>query len=253
MRIACLCPTYRRPNAVASAVWQFLRQELPPGVEAKLFVFDDAGQYDVAEADGFAMRSWRQRSQSFGHKFNELVTWASYWQPDAFAVWEDDDVYLRHHLASHAEQFSKGAAWSIPQKKYTDCHRRPDVPLTELTLADMRVEKRVSPWCHASWAYSRELFEKVGGYPEQNGGFDLAFGARCLAAAGQPANASATIAPQYLYRWQSSGYPNASGFGDAGYDQAKQDSDAEWIGELVPRLDDGARRLWNILGHKTNE
>lgn len=248
MRIACLCPTYCRPKCLPSAVWQFLRQELPPGVEARLFVLDDAGQYDDRFDKRVAIYSTPLRAETFGHKYNRLASIATDWQPDVFAVWEDDDVYMSRHLAAHAEQFRRGAAWSIPQKKLTDYHRRPGVPVTELTLADLRVEKRETPWCHGSWAYSRELFERVGGYPEQNGGFDLAFGARCQAAAGIAANASATIAPQYLYRWQSAGYSNASGWGDAGYANSVNEGDGSWQGELVPKLDPSAKRLWQLLG-----
>lgn len=236
------------PNALA----QFASQTQSAEHEFRLIVLDDAGQFGEQHHANWDLRVTDQRFPSLSAKLNELVRLAKQWGADAVALWEDDDVYLPDHLRYHADRLV-ASQWSIPRKKYVDVHRRPEVDPSRLQLIDLRCETREQPWCHGSWAFRVGLWEKVGGYDEtKSSGFDLDFGARCLAAAGKPADYTNVMfcqEPQYVYRWNSHGYVNGTALGDDYFAKAATTGDGERVtGEVIPKFDAGTLRLRKILG-----
>ncbi|MCA9058915.1 MAG: hypothetical protein KDA85_10455, partial [Planctomycetaceae bacterium] len=106
-------------------------------------------------------------------------------------VWEDDDIYLPHHISSHVAAMD-GHLWSKPSKVLSDY------------TGDVREEDATGRF-HASLALTRSAFEQVGGWPlTLRGDFDpqLIAGLHTLGPAADPC---LSAAPSYVFRWTSTG------------------------------------------------
>jgi len=140
---------------------------------------------------------------------------------EAYAVWDDDDIYLPWHLEAMVRVFEAGIPWSRPAEVWID--RR-----THLEC------KKTGGLFHGSWGFTREAFVSIGGYPAMQSGQDQALASRFKRAgirAGSPGemmrtdDASAASCghlglPSYIYRWHT--YPGArhlSAMGKDGYEQ----------------------------------
>lgn len=241
MKIACLCPTYRRPSLLPTALFQFLHQQCP-GHELRLFVLDDAGQYDNQTHDAWALHSVTQRFATMGSKHNALIELAQEWEADVCCQWDDDDLYLPLHVSNHVAALTAStAAWSIPRTKRIQ------------TPAGITIEHHDRPWCHGSWAYRISAAKKINGYDErQRDDFDLDFGARLLRSSGEPADATGAD-PQYVYRWGVTGSRNVSSFAKTGsyyYCEASNNgvSSPHHGLQITPKLDSSAEKVWSALG-----
>ncbi|GAB6184617.1 glycosyltransferase family 2 protein [Thermopirellula anaerolimosa] len=224
MKIACLCATFNRPAQLAEAIESFLRQTYP-AERRELVILDDAGQYDPAACEhlpGVKLITTRHRFRTLGEKRNATAALAS---PDAeaYAVWDDDDIYLPWHLEAMAQVFAAGSPWSRPAEVWID--RR--------TYLE---RKPTGGLFHGSWGFTREAFLSAGGYPAMQSGQDQALAGRFKRAGirsdspsqvlcSEPLRLSACPMPQaprslpsYIYRWHT--YPNArhiSALGEDGY------------------------------------
>lgn len=212
LKIACLCCTYNRPAQLAEAVESFLRQSYPAEFR-ELIILDDAGQYAPDACDhlpGVKLVTTKHRFRTLGEKRNACAALAS---PDteAYAVWDDDDIYLPWHLDLMAWVFEAGYRWSLPAEVWID--RRSYLE-----------RKQTKGLFHGSWAFTREAFLSVGGYPAMQSGQDQALAARFKKAGIVPVSpvppADTTLPPSYIYRWHT--YPNArhiSALGKDGYER----------------------------------
>jgi len=240
MKIACLCVTFNRPAQLAEAVESFLRQTYPAELR-ELVILDDAGQYDPAACDhlpGVKLITTRHRFRTLGEKRNATAALAS---PDveAYAVWDDDDIYLPWHLEAMAAVFRVGHPWSLPAEVWID--RR--------TYLE---RKTTGGLFHGSWGFTRDAFLSVGGYPAMQSGQDQALAARFKRAGIQSASPSQVLSseplrlsacpmpqapcslPSYIYRWHT--YPNArhiSALGKDGYERRGEEA-IEPGAQLVP-------------------
>lgn len=242
MKVACLCPTYRRPFCLRNAVACFEAQTYE---NRELIVLDDAGQYRGHEGDRWRVISVPLRFRSLPAKFNAL---ASLSDADAFCVWEDDDIYLPWHVEAHAHALSGGAAMSVPRRIMDACGPR-----------GWNVRENAGCMFHASWAYSREGFDAVGGYPLTGAlTFDVEMLDRMRAYLGAPADPALTHPPSYLYRWQQSGAYNGSQFGPGWYEAAGRLSglpgdNLGTIARIEPLMDNATRLLYADWGQVTDE
>ncbi len=221
LKIACLCCTFNRPAQLAEAVESFLRQTYPAELR-ELVILDDAGQYAPNACDhlpGVKLITTRHRFRTLGEKRNACAALAS---PDveAYAVWDDDDIYLPWHLEAMAEVFAAGNAWSLPAEVWID--RR--------TYLERKATKGLF---HGSWGFRRDVFLLVGGYPAMQSGQDQALAGRFKKAGIKPVSPSEVAVgsstptdgvqprlalPSYIYRWHT--YPGAkhiSALGKDGY------------------------------------
>lgn len=154
MKIAAVCITWQEP-LIGRVIESFQRQTHP---DRELIVLDDAGWYPEQPAgDRWRVVSVNRRFRSLGAKRNAAAALAST-DCEAFAVADADDIYLPHWLAAvnHALQ---DAVWCQPTQAL---EWNPDG-----TWRRTRTY-RGSPFCrayHGGWAYRREAFEAVGGYP----------------------------------------------------------------------------------------
>ena len=201
MKIAAVCCTYLRPKHLGWLIKCFLEQDYP---SRELVVLDDAGQYDDQEGDRWRLVSVDRRFPTLGEKRNAAVQLAS---PDvqAFAVWDDDDIYLPWALTASVAALNV-APWS-----------RPSLVLHERADGKLRQHKTGGLF-HGGWAYIRDAFVRAGGYPAMNNGEDQAFAERLRRAGVTQADpCQLGFQPFYLYRWGAGAGYHLSGMGPQGY------------------------------------
>lgn len=211
MKIAAVCCTYLRPQQLGQMIHCFLRQDYPAALR-ELVILDDAGQYESQVGDGWRLLSTPCRFPTLGWKRNAAASLVSA-DVAALAVWDDDDVYLPWALRASAAAL-RDAAWSRPS---VVLHPHPDGTLRRHLTGGL---------FHGGWAYRREAFDAVGGYPaEMNNGEDQGLAARLKAAGAAEADPIRLgFEPFYVYRWGASpgggaGGWHLSGLGPAGYER----------------------------------
>lgn len=161
VKIAVVCVTYNRPHSLGRMIHCFERQD---HARRELVILDDAGQYRTAEGPQWRLVSVSRRFSTLGEKRNAAVKLVS---PDAewLAVWDDDDLYMPWALQASAAALQQ-AAWSQPSLVLH--------PLSDGTLR----QHWTGGLFHSGWAYRREAFERVGGYPAIDNGEDQGLAAR---------------------------------------------------------------------------
>lgn len=145
--VSYLCPTYRRPKLLENSIACFLAQDYPAD-RRELIVLDDAGELQNQTGEGWQIISIPRRFRSLPEKFNALGGLA---RGEILAVWEDDDIYLPHHISSHVTAMD-GHLWSKPSKVLSDY------------TGEIREEDATGRF-HASLAFTRQVFEQVAGWP----------------------------------------------------------------------------------------
>lgn len=253
LRIACICPSYRRPECLQTTLAQFQSQVLET-CEAHLFILEDSGLRDSQYDENWGLISVPERFQTFGQKFNHACGAAKLLGFDAVVVMEDDDIYLPGHVEAHAKVLATHR-YSVPSRKAVDCHRKRPIGLLE--WSDLREETNPLPTgLHGSWAFRLDLWEEVGGYPEEAmDGFDLEFGRRLMATGGVPGDYCEFTSPQYGYRWSSApgkNCRNASAYSSDGqlyYERAAEQGDTtdQHGRKLTPMMDAGALEFSRLM------
>jgi hypothetical protein len=185
--VSCLCPTYRRPKLLENSIACFLAQDYPAD-RRELIVLDDAGELQNQIGDGWQIISIPRRFRSLPEKFNALTGLA---RGEILVVWEDDDIYLPHHISSHVAAMA-GHLWSKPSKVLSDY------------TGEIQEEDAAGRF-HASLAFTRRALEQVGGWPMTlRGDFDQQLIAR-LNAVGFAGDPCEFADPAYVFRWGSTG------------------------------------------------
>lgn len=192
-KLACICCTYARPQLLAEAVECFLRQDYPAD-RCELIILDDAGQY--ATQSNVILKPWHlvsvtRRFATLGEKRNAAAALASA-DVDALVVWDDDDIYLPWALRAHAAALAK-APWSRPSYIYVD-----------VKSGRTFNSQPCNGLFHSAWAFTREAFARVRGYPFMPSGQDQAL-AHLFQHAGIAASDAITVgfAPFVVYRWRT--------------------------------------------------
>jgi len=247
LRIACICPTYGRPELLRNSLACFLGQDYPVD-SRRLIILDDAGQFANQEGAGWKIVSTNERIKSLAEKHDRLIELDNGWA-DAFAVWDDDEVFLPWHLSTHAKVLEKNE-WSKSKKiLFTNGIWKVNRKLPKIEDADGRF--------HASIAYRRSLYEKVGGYrgvvpPDKLwvSDFDL----RMIAAmekASVPGRPDELAVPSCVHRWESTGAYHSSQF--------SKDDDPEWFSRvptpvtfespltLSPQMDEETVEFYKVI------
>mgnify|MGYP006921305528 CR=1 FL=1 len=197
--VSCLCPTYYRPQLLPNAVQCFIDQ-IYPSDRKELIILDDAGQIEPLEyrTSGGIVKviSTDSRYETLPHKFNELACLA---QGDIYAVWEDDDVYLPHHLKANVEMIvNSGFSPEEPQcskwSRVISCYR-----------GKVFSEPSTGRF-HASLVFNQAALEVSGGWPiTKRADFDQQFIAKLHEVCGgflDPLTINEL--PQYALRWEGS-------------------------------------------------
>jgi len=222
MKIAAICPTFRRPRLIPGIVEMFQRQT---HAEKVLLILDDGGGFDIQRGHDWILGKSQDRFDTVWHKFNELIEWAADENADAIALMEDDDVYLPGYLDAHARALQT-APWSAASQVW---FREPNKP-PRLVNAERRM--------HGGWAYTLDAIRSVGAYPTKPFGSDSGLESRLREKFGKPADPWPDSPPQYVYRWQVSGYQNAHGFGQNMHAAMESSHKPERMpGPIMPGLD----------------
>jgi len=210
VKIAAVCVTYHRPRELGDLIACFRAQDLPLAAR-ELVILDDADQYRV-DRTGPPMRiaelapdrptligpGWRlysvgERFATLGEKRNAAARLVS---PDveALAVWDDDDVYLPWSLRASAATLAR-APWSRPSIVLHRGHRG---------LAQHRTYPDDAPddkLFQGGWAYTRDAFDAVGGYPAWDNGEDKRLAAAFGAHGFSDADPISAWQPFYVFNW----------------------------------------------------
>ena len=204
MKIAAVCCTFRRPRQLGHLIRCFLKQDYPAD-RRELVILDDAGQYENRQGERWRLISTDRRFPTLGEKRNAAAAMVSD-DVDALAVWDDDDLYLPWALSAEAAAL-KIAPWS-----------RPSLVLVPRPDGRCRRQRTGGLW-HANWAYTREAFDRVGGYPAMNNGEDQALARRLKEAAVDEADPIRLgFKPFFIWSWGGRrGSWHLSAMGQNGY------------------------------------
>ena len=115
-----------------------------PGKPAGKIILDDAGELQNDACGGWQIISIPRRFRSLPEKFNAIAGLA---KGDILVVWEDDDIWLPHHISTHVRAM-EGRLWS-----------KPSFVLSSYTG---RLEQEdATGRFHASLAFRREIFDRI--------------------------------------------------------------------------------------------
>jgi hypothetical protein len=192
MKIAVICCTYLRPKQLGRLLRCFQLQDYE---NRELLILDDAGQYDNQQGDRWRLVSVSQRFPSLGEKRNAAARLVGD-HVEALAPWDDDDLYLPWALSASVAALHN-ADWSRPALVlHADEHWR-------------LKQYRTGGLYHAGWAYRKECFWLVGGYPAASGPEDQGLLKKFEQADVRQADPIALgFRPFYVYLWgqQSQSY-----------------------------------------------
>ena len=243
-RIACLCPTYKRPRHLRNAIACFVSQTHS---NKRLLILDDAGQHTACDypAEGWRLLSQSDRYPNLPAKLNAMAAMAP--EADILAVWEDDDIYLPHHLASIADAYAgtDPGAYFAPSRVLSTYN---------MPFGRTRLEGAAGRF-HGSWAYTRRLWESLGGYELADRlDFDQHMGRRCQMAAPiihyDETGLGRTFGPSYVYRWANGVY-HGSQAGEEGYAGLWRQLDElpyEQVERTGALMDDETRFIYALHG-----
>jgi glycosyltransferase involved in cell wall biosynthesis len=159
--ISCIMPTYGRPDYVNESVTMFLAQDYPC---KELIVLNDcAGQQFAGEFRDVCIINQNSRFASLGEKRNTCIRLA---KGSVIAIWDDDDVSLPWRLSfSWFEMNRLRAPFYRPAEFWAywgDEH--------------LHDNQSVPGWISHPWVmFTKELWEKAGGYPAVDVGEDAQF------------------------------------------------------------------------------
>jgi glycosyltransferase involved in cell wall biosynthesis len=223
MFITAVCPTYRHPELLANSLALF---QLQKHRDKYLVILDDGGTFDNQEGENWKVVSVPERYAALDVKHNALLDHLPA-DTDAIAVWDDDDIYLPHHLAAHARALERGS-YSHPVHVYSDY-------TGEVLLEPAR-------WrFHGCIAARIELVRQIDGWPtDGRPDFDQQFIGR-LQRAGVTADPTPAN-PSYIYRWRHEHGHSSSdvrhGDDNAWYDRIPDRyREPGRLGALAPQLD----------------
>lgn len=217
MHLVCLCPTYGRPSLAGNALALFLAQALRGDDTADFVLFDDANQIDEQFelcADGrkrwvvFASDVWQPLPTKYPEMVRRHAAWSTGPAVDAYVIWDDDDVYLPHHLwgTSMALQ-TPGLAWSHPSVVLSTYSDRVPLP----PVADRLHPEPSAGRFHGAAAVTPLCLAASGGWcTDDRADYDQIHLGR-WSTVSRPADPSSLSQPSYVYRWADTHRNHCSG------------------------------------------
>lgn len=224
-------PTYgRRAELLANSLACFESQSHQ---DRLLVIYDDLGTLLGCRANGAIVISTPKRAQSVGAKYNTMVDFLldRGIRFDAVAVWDDDDIYLPDHLATHAATLRE-SAWSKPSQIVSAYHQPPAL-------------ENAAGRFHGSIAVRRDTAIKIPWVETIRATFDQEHLGQLTFHAGPAGDPCSIADPQYVYRWQTTGAGHCSGLmgREDWYDRYQPDS-REPIKEITPIFDIDTMRFF---------
>ncbi len=180
MIIAAITPTFNRPRQLGNLIACF---EAQTHEFRRLLVLDDANQIPELTGDRWMVVSVADRYRTLGDKRNAATAMALERWPeiDAIAPWDDDDIYLDHHLEACVASL-QDHQWGQPGQVLInagDHFKR---------MRNYRDEFPYDVGYHGGWCFRREAFERIGGYASINNGEDSEIASRAFPILGPSGN-----------------------------------------------------------------
>lgn len=196
MKIAAVCPTYKRPQLLGRAIHCFLQQTYK---NSELVILDDAGQYDNQAGERWRLVSVKDRYPNFGAKRNAVIGLIS---PDVDGIlcWDDDDVYWPHAIESVVRALSE-RCWAQPRRVLESAGPR----ALKRSLAHGVGGGDIA--YGGAWAWLVKAFRSIGGYGSINCGDDVWVASRLRKKYGASADSSKGVEPWYWYN-RDPGHPH---------------------------------------------
>lgn len=181
-KVSCMCVTYGRTSVLDEVVHSFLIQDYPG--EKELIILND---YDALELQGdfpnVIIYNEKERYKSLGLKTNECIRRCS---GEIIMIWDDDDISLANRISVTVKGI-KNRGFFKPSR-------------TLFYSGDgMVLEKKNIPTCSA--AYTKEAWEEVGGFPDENSGLDQVFEQRLTAQGLYAIQQITDEEASFIYRW----------------------------------------------------
>lgn len=196
--VSCLCLTYGRTSLLEEAVECFLLQQWD-GPKELLIVNDHPDVELACHRKEVIIFNMKRRLRSLGEKRNLSVALANY---DNLLVWDDDDIHLPWRIEESMKALSESPYFKSKQIWLFD---------------NGLLESYNSPdhlFFHGAAAYSRRIFEQIGGYRCINGGEGVDYESRLRLDGEISKLCQVSQLPvkrlYYIYRW-THGYYHATG------------------------------------------
>lgn len=186
--ISCKCITYGRVDTLEETIYSFINQDYP-GQKELIIVNDYPLQKLEFDHPDVKIYNLDETFSTIGEKENFAISKCS---ADIIAVWDDDDVALPNHLINIAKYF----------KDDTDLlHWQNGVFYNEPDIS------AITGLGNSGIVYSRRVWEKIGGHPLENAGYDMTF---VLKIKGTSKNIVLANPPNeevsWFYMWGGRGY-----------------------------------------------
>jgi glycosyltransferase involved in cell wall biosynthesis len=154
--ISAKCITYGRVDTLEESIYSFINQDYS-GKKEMIIVNDYPLQKLVFDHPEVKIYNLDTTFATIGEKENFAMSKCS---ADIICQWDDDDVALPNHLNNVAKYFTEGSDllhWS-KGVFYND---------SEITA--------ITSLGNSGIIFSRKIWEKLGGYPIENAGYDMTF------------------------------------------------------------------------------
>lgn len=145
--ISCYMSTYGRVHCVEESIECFLRQDYP-GKKELVILNDFQEQELIFNHPEVVIINSKERIKPLGTKFNKNIEYCSH---DVLACFEDDDLSMPFRLRYGVENMKNGIFHS---------------GVAFVNTGANKPWHYSGNWFHSSLIFTRELFEKVGRYPE---------------------------------------------------------------------------------------
>lgn len=205
--VLCLCPTYGRPpHLISNTIQCFLDQDYPADRRA-LLILDDLGNLSLGRelpGQGVHYVSTNLRYRSLPEKYNSMRRMMPH--SEALIVWEDDEIYLPHHIRSYVESL-RDLPWAHPATVWSTYTGTPQI-------------EQSGGRFHAALGFRTEFLNSIGGWPETD---EPNFDQQLIALATRNApparpNSGPDRIPSYVFRWADTGATHGQGTMDKGND-----------------------------------
>lgn len=196
--ISCKCITYGRVDFLEESIQSFLQQEYP-GQKELIIVNDYPLQKLIYDHPEIKIYNLDETFATIGEKENFAMSKCS---GDIICQWDDDDVALPNHLENVATYFDETT-------DLLHWHRGVYFNNKQITA--------ITGLGNSGIVFSRKIWEKLGGHPVENAGYDMTFVVSIKEASKNIVFASPTNENvSWFYMWGGRGY-HMSG---QGYDTA---------------------------------
>jgi glycosyltransferase involved in cell wall biosynthesis len=192
MKISCITVTYGRVSLLERAIDFFLKQDFQ---EKELVVLNTfPSQKLTGEFPGVRIINLDERPGSLGEARNIAIEEAT---GDVMVTFDDDDLYLPHHLSVFAERFEGNDwLWATPQ----------------FWVLGQEIQSIVRGACPL-FSFRKSAWLAVGGYPHLTVGEDAALISKITQ---QFKGSKVELEPEQItfgYNWGQSGVHHVSGEG----------------------------------------